>query len=68
MLPEGGFIVGDPAFPLKPYQHSPLTYEQKIFNCRLSRARRIVENVFGIFVSRFRIFERPRYCYRCDGN
>lgn len=64
MLPEGGFIVGDAAFPLKPYllkpyQHSPLTYEQKIFNYRLSRARRIVENVFGILVSRFRIFERP---------
>lgn len=47
MLPKGGFLVGDAAFPLKtyllkPYQHSPLTYEQKIFNYRLSRARRIV--------------------------
>lgn len=64
MLPTGGFFVGDAAFPLKtyllkPYQHSPLTYEQKIFNYRLSRARRIVENAFGILVSRFRIFEKP---------
>lgn len=64
MLPNGGFFIADDAFPLKtyllkPYKHAPLTYEQKIFNYRLSRARRIVENAFGILVSRFRIFERP---------
>lgn len=63
LLPNGGFFVGDDAFPLKkyllkPYKHSPLTYPQKMFNYRLSRARRIVENAFGILVSRFRIFER----------
>nr|CAI5825561.1 unnamed protein product [Callosobruchus analis] len=61
MLPNNGFFVGDDAFPLKPYllkpyKHSPLTYEQKIFNYRLSRARRIVQNAFGILASRFRIF------------
>lgn len=61
MLPNNGFFVGDDAFPLKsyllkPYKHSPLTYEQKFFNYRLSRARRIVENAFGILASRFRIF------------
>nr|CAI5821994.1 unnamed protein product [Callosobruchus analis] len=61
MLPNNGFFVGDDAFPLKPYllkpyKHSPLTYEQKSFNYRLSRARRIVENAFGILASRFRIF------------
>lgn len=64
MLPTGGFFVADAAFPLKhyllkPYQHTPLTHDQKIFNYRLSRARRIVENAFGILVSRFRIFEKP---------
>lgn len=64
LLPPGGFLVGDDAFTLsttllKPYKHSPLTYQQKIFNYRLSRARRIVENAFGILVSRFRIFQRP---------
>nr|CAI5817979.1 unnamed protein product [Callosobruchus analis] len=57
-----GIIVGDAAFPLKsyllkPYPGSQLSTSEKIFNYRLSRARRIVENAFGILVSRFRVFE-----------
>lgn len=64
LLPHGGCLVGDDAFPLKPYLMKPfkgtlLSKEQKVFNYRLSRARRIVENAFGILVSRFRIFEKP---------
>jgi hypothetical protein len=43
-------IVGDEAFPLKPYcypgSQSKGDNEKSNFNCRLSRARRVVENTF----------------------
>lgn len=44
---------------MKPYGGQQLSEKEKIFNYRLSRVRRIVENCFGILVSRFRIFEKP---------
>lgn len=58
-------IVGDSAFPLKenimkPFATSDLSERKnRIFNYRLSRARRVVENAFGIMSNRFRIFRRP---------
>ena len=42
---------------LKPYNVKQLTRETKIFDYRHSRARRIIENVFGILVARFGIFK-----------
>ena len=64
MLPEGHILVGDNAFPLKEYLLKPfpgtqLTLKQNNFNYRLSQARRIVENPFGILAARFRVFEKP---------
>lgn len=64
-LPTEGVFVGDDAFPLrknimKPYSMKrPLTIKERIFNYRLSRARRVSENAFGIMVSRFRVYEKP---------
>ena len=46
-------IVADDAFALKPYSQVGLTKERCIFNYRLSRARRVVENAFGILANRF---------------
>lgn len=53
-------IIADDAFPLgphlmKPYSSRGLTKEQRIANYRLSRARRVVENGFGLLSNKFRI-------------
>ena len=55
-------IVGDEAFPpktylLRPYPSRQSDLSRRIFNYRLWRARRVVENVFGILASRFTVFK-----------
>lgn len=56
-------IVADEAFPLKtylmrPYPGQDLDTSKRIFNYRLCRVRRIVENAFGILAQKFRIYNR----------
>uniref|UniRef100_A0A1X7T7L1 DDE Tnp4 domain-containing protein n=1 Tax=Amphimedon queenslandica TaxID=400682 RepID=A0A1X7T7L1_AMPQE len=63
-LPIPYMVVADAAFPLKhyiqkPYSQNGLTHNKRIYNYRLSRARRVVENAFGILGNRFRVLMTP---------
>jgi hypothetical protein len=59
-------LIGDEAFPLRPYLMRPFPYRYSSndeikgnYNKRLCRARRTVENAFGILVQKWRVFLRP---------
>lgn len=57
-------IVGDEAFGImenvmRPYSGRHLTHKKKIFNYRLSRARRYIECTFGIMANKWRILHKP---------
>lgn len=66
-LPGTGILVphvflGDEGFSLgrhlmRPFRRLTAEGENAIFNYRLSRARRVVENAFGILTTRWRILE-----------
>ncbi|KAM3936050.1 uncharacterized protein RB166_003143 [Leptodactylus fuscus] len=54
-------MVGDEAFPLlenllRPFPRSRLDARKRVFNMRLSRARRFVECAFGLMSNKWRVF------------
>lgn len=64
------YFIGDDAFPaskrlIKPYKptkREPLTREEIICNYRISRARRCVENAFGILVTKWACVGKTFHC------
>ena len=59
-------LIGDEAFALNSYLMRPFPYAQSRldirkdnYNIRLCRARRVVENAFGILAQKWRIFFKP---------
>ncbi|KAM0724675.1 Protein ALP1-like [Formica fusca] len=60
-------VFVDEAFPLKmylmrPYNRKDLGDKERVFNYRLARSRRVIENAFGILVSRWQILMRTICC------
>ena len=56
-------ILGDEAYLLKiylmkPFARKDLSCEERVFNYRLSRARRCIECAFGILVAKWRLLNK----------
>lgn len=56
-------LLGDEIFPLdlhlmKPYSKKELNDNRRVFNYRLSRGRRTIENAFGILCARWQILNK----------
>lgn len=65
-VPTPCVLVGDEAFPLRenlmrPFPHRQARQDERkeTFNKRLCRARRVVENAFGILSHKWRVLHRP---------
>ena len=57
-IADEAFALGDHL--MRPFPMRTLTPpDQRVFNYRLARARRVVENTFGIMTSQFRLFLTP---------
>ena len=57
-------LIGDDIFPLKAWLMKPFPWRglsdcERVYTYRLSRARRTIENAFGILSAKWRIFRRP---------
>lgn len=71
-LTQGGepvpfVFIGDEAFPLsynllRPYPRDQLDPSRRIFNYRLSRARRIIEATFGVLKRKWYVYHKDFEC------
>lgn len=57
-------LYGDKGFPITGNVITPfrgvLTYEENLFNYKMSAVRQAVENYFGISKNTFRLFQQPK--------